>query len=328
MPRRAPFLVYLGEYEKKLVNRSAHTQDQYPRTLKSIWWTAVEEGIIRRSRSPRTWTREEIALLVRRRDYRLDGRPKANQSVRHERQILRKFLRFCGNPNMDAMMEWGELPMPPDTVVNVHWLSLEQVVALRVMAKDEDHGDPVALITLQIGLDLLPRASEMAGLTLQDVSGEMVTIRRGKGRKDRRVAMTLRTRLDIEEFINGPRAAVPNSHVSDRLLIYSRSPRLPPEPYNAKSLSEKLRELGRRCDPPILVNAHTLRRTGGQLAYMASPTDQTVRDLQDALGHKTMEQTRRYIGAGIVDQQRTFQKRDEWYRQLYPEEFGQAGARR
>jgi hypothetical protein len=57
---------------------------------------------------------------------------------------------------------------------------------------------------------------------------------------------------------------------------------------------------------------------------MANPTDRTVRDLQAALGHSSVEQTREYIGAGVVDQAETMQQRDRWYNQLYPEEFGQS----
>jgi len=320
MPRKAPFLEYLEEYERRLVHRSGHTRDKYPRTLRSIWRTAQELGV-KSTRSPRRWTREEISMLVEARRWRQNGGLKSNQTIRHELHILSRFLRFCGNVEMQAMLDWGELALPPDTVVNARWLSLDDVVRLRVQSRKD--GDHVALLIVQLGLDALLRAGEMAALTLSDIHGDHITVRQGKGRKDRLVSIRTRTWLDVQEYVDAYRSRLPGAHLSDALLAHSRTTTGPPAPYSPKTLGVRVRELGRRCDPPLDVSPHDLRRSGGMLAYVASPTDQTVRDLQAAYGHKTTEQTRRYIGAAVVDQRRTFQARDEMYMRLYPEEFGQ-----
>ena len=321
MPRRAPFLRYLEEYEKRLVHKSRHTREQFPRMLKGIWWTAQQLGI-KRTRSPHMWTREEISMLVQARKWRQDGRLKANLSIRHELSTLNKFLRFCGNTRMQAMMEWGEIVLPPDTAVNVRWLSLDDIVKLRVEARQRD--DHVALVVVQLGVDTLLRVGEMANLTLSDVHGDHITVRQGKGRKDRQVSIRNRTWLDVQEYLETYRCLVPGHHLLEDLFIYSTTPRKPPAPYGPDRLSELVRYLGRACNPPIAVSPHDLRRSGGMLAYMASPTDHTVRNLQAAYGHKTAEQTRRYIGADVVDQRRTFRARDEMFEKMYPEEFSQA----
>jgi len=325
MPRKAPFLVYLEKYDEKLVHRSKHTREQYPRLLRSIWWTAQHVGI-KRQRSPKCWTREEISMLVEARMLRMDGVRKANQSVRHELKVLDRFLRFCGNGHLASMLEWGDVTLPPDTVQNVRWISLDDAVRLRVQARDD--GDYMSFMVLVLGLDVLLRVGEMSVLKVSDVRGDHVVVRQGKGRKDRQVRLLARPGTEIQDYLDTHRSALPGAHQVDHLLVYSATPSRPPSPYSEKRLGERVRELGKRCDPPIAVSPHDLRRSGGQHAYMADPSDRTVRELQAAYGHKTTEQTRRYIGADLVDQGRMFTAREDMYMRMYPDEFGQVYTRR
>jgi integrase len=163
--------------------------------------------------------------------------------------------------------------------------------------------------------------SEIVNLELSNLKGSIIQVRLGKGRKDREVSITERTIMDLDQYIKGPRSEMLKGIMSPYLLIYVRKGK--PHQYKPRSIGDKVRWVGSSCDPPIMVSPHDLRRSGAQLTYMANPTDKTVRDLQSALGHRSADQTREYIGAGVVDQQQTFRVRDRYLEKLYPEEFSQ-----
>ena len=262
---------------------------------------------------------EAISMLLEARTFREDGIPRANTTVRNEIGLLNRYLKSLGNYELDRALEVGDIRKPPDTKAYRRWKSLEDVIALRATARHlEDH---VALMAMQLALDAYLRVSEIAALELRDIQGTTIQVRRGKGRKDRRVEITERTLIDIEQHISGPRAATLGGRHHAHLLVHTQ--RGTPSDYRPYSIGHRIRELGKACQPPIAVSPHDLRRTGAQLTYIANPTDRTVRDLQAALGHTTAEQTREYIGAGVVDQRQTITARDRYFEKLYPEEFSQ-----
>ena len=318
MPRKAPFRVYMERYLDKLRGRSPETVGLYSRTLARVWRTAREVGL---TRSPRHWTLEDVQTLLEARRTREDGLARANSTVRNETGLLARFLRSCGNTVLSEALEYGEVRKPPNTLQHRRWHTLEDVIRLRVAARVA--GEPTTLLAIQLGLDAYLRVGEMCRLELRDLRPFQVVVRQGKGRKDREVSVTERTRLDVEDYIQGPRAAMVASGDVPWLLVHVHRGRAP-RPFQPGSMGHRIRRLGRTIDPPIEVSPHDLRRSGARLTYMANPTDRTVRDLQAALGHSSVEMTREYIGAGVVDQAETMRLRDRWYNQLYPEEFGQS----
>ena len=319
MPRRAPFRVYMDRYLERLRSRSPATRATYRKWLRELETTARSIGL---TTTPVRWTLEDVEMLVEARALRLDGIPRANTTVRSEMGLLNRFLKSMGNYSMDRAMEYGDLRMPPDTRPYRRWKSLEDIIILRATAMEvKDH---TALITMQLALDAYLRVSEIASLEMVDVRGTAIQVRRGKGRKDRVVAITERTALDIARYVSGPRVETLAGKTHPRLVVHTS--RGAPSGYRPTSLSHRVRTIGQACG--VAVSPHDLRRTGAQLTYIASPTEQTVRDLQSALGHSTTEQTRDYIGAAVVDQHKTLAIRDRYLQKMYPEEFSQSAAAR
>ena len=318
MPRKAPFRKYMDEYLERLRNRSPATRSMYRKWLLELEGTARSVGL---TRTPTGWELEEIEMLLEARTFRMDGVPRANTTVRNEVGLLNRYLKHVGNYSLDRALEVGEVRKPPDTKAYRRWKSLEDVIALRATARHL--GDHVALMSMQLALDAYLRVSEIASLDLVDAQGTTIQVRRGKGRKDRLVEITERTRLDLDLFISGPRADRVRGEHHPRLLVHRARGRL--SGYSTHSIGHRVRMVGRACSPPIAVSPHDLRRTGAQLTYVSNPTDRTVRDLQAALGHSTAEQTREYIGSAVVDQRRTIAARDRYLEKMYPEEFSQSG---
>ena len=318
MPRKAPFRVYLERYLTKIKGRSPSTVDVYERALFQLWAEARNLGLLR---SPRHWTLDEVLTLLEARRMRRDGLPRANTSIRQETTLLARFLRSCGNPVLSEALEFGDVRQPPNTRQYRRWHDLENIIRLRIAARVTN--EPTTLMAIQLALDAYLRVGELCRLELRDLSGTELLVRQGKGRKDRPVSITERTRLDIEDYIAGPRAAMVGIHETSWLLVHVYRGKAP-RPFKPGSMGHRIRRLGANLTPPIRVSPHDLRRSGAQLTYMSNPTDRTVRDLQAALGHSSVEQTREYIGAGVVDQAETMRLRDRWYAQLYPEEFSQS----
>lgn len=317
MPRKAPFRKYMDKYLEKLRNRSPATRYKYRVWLLELEGTARSIGL---NRTPTGWSLEAISMLLEARTFRLDGIPRANTTIRTEIGLLNRYLKSLGNYELDRALEIGDIRKPPDTKAYRRWKSLEDVIALRATARHLE--DYVALMATQLALDAYLRVSEIAALELRDIQGTTIQVRHGKGRKDRRVEITERTLLDIEQFISGPRVAILKGRHHTHLLVHIHRGAL--SHYRPYSISHRIRELGKACQPPIAVSPHDLRRTGAQLTYIANPTDRTVRDLQAALGHSTADQTREYIGAGVVDQRQTITARDRYFEKMYPEEFSQS----
>lgn len=318
MPRKAPFRKRLEEYLARLAGIEEGSRTTYGKVLEGTWKAMPIAGISQ-GRSPSTWTLEEIQAIIDVRKTREDGIPRANTSLRGEIDTLNRFLKFCGNYRLDQALVFREVRKPPNTKAYRRWKSLEDIIHLRVGARRL--GDDIALMTIQLALDAYLRVGEISRLELRDLTGTSIQVRHGKGRKDREVSITERTRLDLEEFITGARMRILRGCSSPFLLVHNRKAK--PRPYRAESLSEHLRILGKSLNPPMAVSPHDLRRSGAQLTYISNPTDKTVRNLQSALGHSTAEQTREYIGADVVDQHETLRLRDEYLAKLYPEEFSQ-----
>jgi integrase len=319
MPRRAPFRVYMDRYLERLRNRSPATRAMYRKWLLELERTAVAVGL---TSTPTLWTVEDVGTLLEARASRGDGIPRANTTVRNEIGLLNRYLKSLGNYSMDRALEEGDIRKPPDTKAYRRWKSLEDVILLRATATELE--DRTALIVMQLALDAYLRVSEIASLDVADVRGTAIQVRRGKGRKDRVVAITERTEMDIEAYVEGPRKIMLGGSSHNRLVVHTHRGR--PSGYSRITMSARVRAVGKACG--VDVSPHDLRRTGAQLTYVASPTDRTVRDLQAALGHSTAEQTREYIGAAVVDQHRTVAIRDQYLREMYPETFGQSAPAR
>jgi integrase len=308
----------MEEFKARHRNHSKYTKIHYSKLLLGFWRSSKEIGL---TKAPSRWTLEDIMMFLEARSNCYNGIPKANKSIRDEISLLNKFLRFCNNYNLHKGLEYGDVRLPPNTRSHRRWKNLDDIIRLRVQARESE--DYTTLIVMQLALDVYLRIGEITRLELSDLMGTAVLVRQGKGRKDREVSITERTRLDLDHYISGPRAEMLEGKSNPSLLLFKRKGLC--RSYNSPdSLSKRVRDLGHLCNPPIAVSPHDLRRSGAQLTYLANPTDKTVRDLQSALGHTTTEQTREYIGAAVVDQQATIRTRDRYFAQLYPNEFGQS----
>ena len=315
MPRKDAFRVILEEYLEMLgsTGRSDATVTKYGEVLRLLRRTARGIGL---TKSPARWSLEETLGLLRSATTWPDGRPKANNTQLLYTTVLRQFLTHCGNAALDAAIRAREYRLVTSTRRNARWPSIEQVIELRVTARQSC--PPGTYIMVVLAFEGLLRRGEISRLRLEDVHEGHLDVR-GKGGKDRQVYITSRTRMEVEAFLEGDR----------RVLLKGRSsPYLVAHAYYGSgvafspiSISGRVRAAGARCDPPFMVSPHDLRRSGARAVYVADPSERTLSRLQEALGHSSIDQTRSYIGIGILDQQDAMEARDRYLARNFPKMY-------
>ena len=128
-----------------------------------------------------------------------------------------------------------------------------------------------------------PRLGEAEDLLLEDIDfpGRRITVRNGKGQKDRTVYLTDVAVAAIREYLQ-----VRGSANAENLLIYSHAP------MNKELIDRRLRALGKTLG--IKVHPHRLRHTAATELINANCELTTI---QKVLGHKSLDTTLRYARA-------------------------------
>lgn len=129
------------------------------------------------------------------------------------------------------------------------------------------------------------RNSEVRELRLDDVIGEMIRIRDGKGGKDRLLPLMLRMKLDLDYWIS--------RRPKDSELLF-------PGPTNGIIPAQRMRRLvariAKRAGITRLVKPHMLRHS---IATHLLNRGMDIRFIQELLGHENIESTRIYTHVSV-----------------------------
>ena len=131
-------------------------------------------------------------------------------------------------------------------------------------------------------LDCGLRISELAGLTINDIDLEigLITIRKGKGGKQRTVGMGLKALQSLRKYVIYYR-----NNESDKVFINRCG-----QPLEVRGIKILVKRLGQKVN--IKVHPHKLRHTFA-ISYLRNGGD--VFSLQYLLGHSNLQMTQRYL---------------------------------
>ena len=317
MPRVDAYRVRLTEYCEMLVNtgRSQATQKKYFEVLRRLRTVARSMGI---THSPGRWTIENVGMVLQSRTIKMDGTRMANASQLLEATVLRQFLSYCGNPVLDNALRTKQYRLPPRTRQYARWPTIDQIINLRISARANCPLGTYLMVVL--AFEALLRRKEIANLEISDIRETHILVH-GKGEKYREVYLTHRTRMEIWDYVENVRPMITKDEESPFLLIH-RAPGYV-KAFYPDAITERIAIAGRMATPPFRCSPHDLRRSGARTIYLADPSERTLSKIQDALGHSTIDQTRNYIGIGLIDQEGAFHARDRYLAKMYPEAFSQ-----
>ncbi|MCE5261681.1 MAG: tyrosine-type recombinase/integrase [Euryarchaeota archaeon] len=156
---------------------------------------------------------------------------------------------------------------------------------------------------IHLELRLWFRRIEVRRLRAQDIKEDLFDVH-GKGRcggKWRSVAWgpdTLAVLMEWEEereqMIEAARSLNPNAAVPAQWIIYRRGRHL--GAYGNTAIDNIVASAARRAGIERGVSNHTLRRTGGRIAYFAGVP---LVEIMEGMGHTTEKQTVRYLGLRV-----------------------------
>lgn len=201
---------------------------------------------------------------------------------------LRSFYKYLCNNAVDRLeknpLEHIESPKRPKRLPK--FLSLEESKDLLDNIKGENYERDYAIITIFLNCGL--RVSELAGISLKDISRDFETLRViGKGNKERIVYLNDACVSAIKAYL-AVRPENPRPEAKNALFISRNRNRI--NVSTVKWLVYKhLKEAG--LDRPGM-SVHKLRHTAATLMYQYGNTD--VRILKDILGHEDLSTTEIY----------------------------------
>jgi len=215
---------------------------------------------------------------------------------------LRRMCEINGNP----VFQQYRIRFQSDTRPTVDWLSYEDAKRLLEMWK-------MPMDEIIVSLELLHglRRIEVLRLRIQDIHFEESCIDvRGKGHvggKLRRIPMHPEFQASYERWMK-ERAEIAhgtsNCRSEDHLLVFERGGKLHKyEEFSGRGVSIRIRELSGRLGTHF--SNHTLRRTFGRELYRSGVTVAVISAL---LGHKSTEQTIRYLGLELDDMTKAMEK--------------------
>jgi len=186
---------------------------------------------------------------------------------------LRSFLQFINHPL--------KIRGPRQTRKPVHALSARELG--RLLAAAESNPRDFAILNLMARAGL--RVGEVVALEIDDIElGERsgwLTVRRGKGNKERRVPISADARRALRSWLNV------RPKTESRLLFLSRSM----GPLSPRDVQRMTAEYARRAKLQG-VTPHTLRHT---FATRAVEAGVDLATLQAILGHESINTTGRYL---------------------------------
>lgn len=226
----------------------------------------------------------------------LSERAKTNGAVTRARKLssIKSFFKYLGREGINAANPVSDIEAPklpekePTYLTEAEYRSL--IAAVKREATPFYLSRDLAVIVLLLGTGI--RLSELVGLTLDRVnlerSGKSITVK-GKGNKERIIPLTSEVVNVLEQYLKS-RPDVPSNHLFISRLgdkLHARS---------VYGLVKKyLKATGIKKNK---VAVHSLRHTFGT-SLMNNGVNIVV--IQELLGHKKLETTRRYLHINNVD---------------------------
>ena len=148
----------------------------------------------------------------------------------------------------------------------------------------EARDNPRDLAVLQVFLQTGVRVGELCALTVDDIDlkGKELTVRQGKGLRDRVIPLTQDVCQALEQYLPARR---PSDHMNLFLTKYG-TPLLP------RATNYMLQKYLRRAGIRKHISVHNLRHTA---ATHRADKGMPLRSLQAMLGHRSLETTSRYL---------------------------------
>jgi site-specific recombinase XerD len=245
--------------------------------------------------NPKRLGRTDIEAFL----HHLSGRNLTGVSRARKLAAIRKFFAF--------LHENGILPTNPAATVKgarreekePGILYKEQYKALLYEASDDPRDYAIIMTFLQTGI----RLSELAALRLEDVDFEnrLVTVRQGKGRKDRQIPLVDE---EVKALRNYLRYRATELILDDDILFLAKNG----TSLNVSSVKAIVAKYVKKAGIRKRVSVHTLRHTFG--AHKADK-HMSIATLQALMGHKKKETTLKYIHLARTN------LRKEWWRRRY-----------
>lgn len=207
---------------------------------------------------------------------------KCSQSYIHRiLSLLKSVLQYCINEEKLSVYDPREIKVPPKTKKIVEYLEKDEMhrLFLELDGSNFETRRLKALCCLLIVSGM--RLSEALELKISDVQGKMFKIV-GKGRRVRVVFINDKTLYVINEYLSLREDNEPY------LFISSKKPVRLTEAAATKQIHRFAKKLGM----PKL-KSHIFRRT---FATNLNHYGASTRDIQNLLGHSTLQHTERYLG--------------------------------
>ena len=235
------------------------------------------------------WFQEQSVLAgvdqVQRRDIegflaRLGRRGVTGTSRRRKLSALRRFfacLEADGSVSRDPTRGVAR-PKAEERTPQI--LFGHEYKALLYEARNHVRDQAILQVFLQTGI----RVGELCALTIDDIDlkARELTVRQGKGLKDRTIPLTLEASQAVARYLD-LRCTTATPHLF--LTKYGT-------PLDTRSTNYMLQKYLKRAGIRKHVSVHSLRHT---CASMRADKGMPLRSLQAMLGHKSMETTYRYI---------------------------------
>jgi len=209
-------------------------------------------------------------------------KPASKTTVHDYHRSLRTFFNWLQREELITDNPFSNLKNPKTDKKVIQSLSLPEIKKLFKVCSGKTPLNVRNKAIISILLDCGLRISELAGLTLDDVSMNTGTIlvRNGKGGKQRTVRMGSQAQRALWRYLTIYRKGENNS------LFLSRSG----DPLDVVGMKILIRRLGEKAK--VKVHPHKLRHTFA-ISFLRAGGD--AFSLQYLLGHSTLQMTQRYL---------------------------------
>ena len=248
----------------------------YAERTQAIYIRRVAEMAMHFGRSPDTLGREEIRGYLR---YLKEERDVSRSSFKQTVGAL----RFLYRVTLDRPELLSHIPYPREKRRDPVVLSQDEVGRLLKALENLKHR--ALAMTLYAGG---PRISEVLGLEVRDIDSDrmVITVRHGKGDKDRQVVLSV---VLLETLRAYCRMYRPRTWLFDG--------QIPGQPLTSRAVQRVIRVAGERAGITKRVTPHVLRHSYATHLLEAG-TD--LRMIQTLLGHRSLQSTAIYTHVATV----------------------------
>ena len=287
----------IGEWAEWLavLGRSPNTVETRQRSVRRLQVWLAERGITQTGEvSRRVLERYQRHLFHVR---QANGRPLAFATQRNQLAAIRGFFRWAASSNRVLYNPAAELqlPRPEQRIPNV--LTAEQVELVLLQPDLDRPGGVRDRAMLEVLYSTGIRRGELASLELWDLDAdrEILSVRQGKGRRDRVVPIGERALVWCARYLSDARPALV-APPDDGVLFVGDDGRR----FGLTTLSARVARHVERSGVASAGACHLFRHTMATLMLEAGAD---VRQIQVLLGHANVETTSLYTHVGIAQLQ-------------------------